>query len=82
MSNLCPLCAENETPEGRTHLCDTCYDNAGEYLDTNIHLILALPHLLGACETAIAELHCPDGDDAECGAIVELKDAVAMTEKA
>jgi hypothetical protein len=82
MSTRCLLCQANNTPGGHTHICDECYDNAGNYVDTNIHLILALPYLLDACETALRDLHCPDGDDAECGAIALLKDAIAMTKKA
>lgn len=82
MSTLWLLCAENNTPGGRTRICDECYNNAGNYLDTNIHLILAIPQLIGACEAALADLHCPDGDDSECGAIAAMKDALAMTKRA
>lgn len=82
MFQHCLLCRENETTDDRTDLCDACYDNAGRYLDTNIRLIVAIPFLLDACQTALAELHCPDGDDAECGAIAALKDALAMAKRA
>lgn len=34
------------------------------------------PNLLEACIFALDELHCPDGDDDECGAIAALRDAV------
>lgn len=36
------------------------------------------PELLEACQTALEELHCPDGDDEECGAIAALRDAIAQ----
>lgn len=81
MSKLCLLCGQKEKAESRTNLCDDCYNNAGEYIDTNIHLMLALSELVTACETALAEFHCPDGDDAECGVVAALKDALAMTKK-
>jgi hypothetical protein len=45
----------------------------------NARLITAAPDLLAACKWAL-ELHCPDADDDECGAIVALKDAIAKAE--
>lgn len=53
MSMICLLCGENETPEGEQlfRICDSCYGNAGHYLETNIHLIRAIPALIDLAKT-------------------------------
>lgn len=54
---ICLLCGENETPDC-THdrICGRCYENAGDYLEQNIHLIKAIPYLLDAAEMALEEV--------------------------
>lgn len=54
MSNICLLCGENETPEGSVfhNICDRCFDNAGDYIETNVHCLLAFPYLLESLKDA------------------------------
>lgn len=81
MSKICFLCGENETPEGSVshNICDRCFDNAGDYIETNIYMIRALPYLLEACYAAL-ELKCPDGDDHECGVLDSINEAIDIAE--
>ena len=53
MSMICLHCGENETPEGEPlfRICDSCFDYAGDYLETNIHLIRAIPELIDLAKT-------------------------------
>ena len=52
----------------------------GAEKNANARLIAAAPELLDASKFALEELHCPDGDDAECGALAALRDAIATAE--
>ncbi len=45
MSEICLHCQENET-HGHYKICDSCYDDAGNYLERNIELIKAIPVML------------------------------------
>lgn len=42
----------------------------------NARLIAAAPDLFDACQLALDELHCPDGDDDECSSVVALREAI------
>ena len=48
--------------------------------EANAQLIAAAPDLLEACFIAALELHCPDGDDHECGAFAVINDAIAKAQ--
>lgn len=82
--HICPLCNENETPDGHNTICDPCYDNAGTYLERNIKLIKAIPYLMDACNPALTEIDqwkaVMGGDDPRTDvAITALEEAIAMT---
>jgi hypothetical protein len=55
MSRICLHCEENETT-GPHKICDTCFDNAGDFLETNVERIQAIPWLLEACGLALDEI--------------------------
>ena len=55
MSRICLHCRENETA-GNHKICDTCFDNAGDFLETNVEVIKAIPWLLEACGLALDEI--------------------------
>jgi hypothetical protein len=88
MSQICQLCGENETEES-THnrICDACYDNAGNYLETNMHLIKAIPYLIDACNLAEEEISqwnevMGGSEDPRTQAAIDaLNDALAMNTK-
>lgn len=53
---ICLHCQENKTT-GSNRICDTCYDNAGEFVERNINHIKAIPYLLDACGTTRHSMH-------------------------
>ena len=55
MSKNCLACSENETNNFH-NICDPCYDNAGEFLEQNIHQINAIPYLINAAWLALEEI--------------------------
>jgi hypothetical protein len=55
MSRICLHCREDETT-GTHKICDTCFDNAGDFLETNVERIKAFPWLLEACGLALDEI--------------------------
>jgi len=58
MPTICLLCGENETPDATHSICDPCFNDAGNYIETNIHMILAIPDLLKC--TRYLRLVCED----------------------
>lgn len=56
MSKICLLCGENATSNPHYQLCDPCFDNAGNYVETNIRSITSIPYLLDAAYLALAEI--------------------------
>lgn len=85
MSQICLLCGENEMQETTHHrICDACYDNAGDYLESNVHRIKAIPYLIEACKLAESEICELDelvgvNDDPQTQATIDaLYEAVAM----
>jgi NMD protein affecting ribosome stability and mRNA decay len=55
MSRICLHCGENDTT-GTHRICDTCLDNAGDFLEANVERIQAFPWLLEACGLALDEI--------------------------
>jgi NMD protein affecting ribosome stability and mRNA decay len=55
MSRICLHCGENDTT-GTHRICDTCFNNAGDFLDANVEKIQAIPWLLEACGLALDEI--------------------------
>lgn len=53
MTRICLHCQENETPDGDNLICDPCFDNAVEYVERNVRLLQALPHLLEKLESLV-----------------------------
>ena len=47
----------------------------------NGFVIAAAPELLDAAKAVVEEFQCPDGDDAECGALMDLRDAISKAER-
>ena len=88
MSQICQLCGENETQEEtQNRICDACYDNAGHYLENNVHLINAIPYLVEACILAEEEISqwnevMGGSEDPRTQAAIDaLNGAIAMTTK-
>jgi hypothetical protein len=58
MSRICLLCGENETQEATDNkVCDTCYKNAADHLESNAELYAVADDMLEACQTAVYALN-------------------------
>jgi hypothetical protein len=78
MSMICLHCGENETPEGQEchRICDPCFNNAGEYIEANIHLIKAIPGLLDVLEAS--RLVIANWENASLAAAIRSLDRITL----
>lgn len=63
MSMICLLCKENETERNGQKVCDTCVDNAADYLERNAEVLAEAPNLLTSCLALIDRLEAIEQAD-------------------